>query len=112
MNNNILRSGSKYTVSYIGVDSGEVFGDDTTYDDIDDYNNFIEPVTGIKVEIKYILDEANYSDDKINFTFNYNSSTNLTNIKLITISKKNVVINYPSMNIGASKYLSLEEISR
>ncbi len=121
MNNNILRSGTNATVSNIGIDSGETAGDDSTYDDIDDYNNYTESLLSygnvvLKVKVKYIKDNANYSLNDFNFTFDYNNSANLTNIKLITVSttvdNQKISISYPSMNIGESKYLSLEELSR
>jgi len=121
MNNNILRSGSNLTVSSIGIDNGETLGDDSTYDDIDDYNNFEENLVSfgnvnLKVKIKYIDDSTDYNESKINFSFNYNNEKNGTNIKLIQISadvdSHPIVLNYPSLNIGRSKYLSLEEISQ
>ena len=121
MNNNILRSGSNLTVSPIGVDPGEVFGDDSTYNDIDDFNGFEENLTSfgkvtLKVKVKYITDDANYSSNNIKFDFNYSSDTNFTNIKLIqistTVDSQEINLSYPAMNIGESKYLSLEEISQ
>ncbi len=121
MNNNILRSGTNATVSKIGIDKGEVAGDDSTYNDIDDYNGFSEKLLSygdvtLHVSVKYINDETNYSSDNIKFDFNYSNEKNLTNIKLITVStiidSQNISISYPAMNIGESKYLSLEEISK
>ncbi len=121
LNNNDLRSGTNSTVSHIGVDAGEIEGDDSTYDDIDDYNNFNEILTSfgnliLHVHVKYIDDNASYDKDDFNFTFNYNAPANLTNIKLITITvkegKNEINLSYPAMNIGASKYLSLDEVTR
>jgi len=119
LNNNILRSGTNSTVSSIGPDAGE--NDSSKYDDIDDFNGYEENVTfangfaTLRVNVKYISDNANYSSNDINFTFNF-TEKNLTNIKLITIYAKvgdsNVTLYYPAMNIGASKFLSLEEIQR
>lgn len=122
MNNNILRSGTNATVSKIGVDKGEIKGDDSTYNDVDDYNGFSEKILSsygyvtLHVRVKYIKDNANYSSNDINFTFDYKTPANFTNIKLITIytnlDSQNISISYPTMNIGESKYLSLEEISK
>ena len=121
MNNNDLRSGSADTLSHIGVDSGEIEGNDSTYDDIDDFNNFTEDVLSygnikLHVKVAYINDETNYSADNINFKFNYSNVNHSSNIKLITIyttlDEQNITVSYPTMNIGESKYLSLEEISR
>ena len=117
-NNNILRSGSTNTTSNIGIDNGESFNDTTTLDDIDDFNEYNESFSNynIYVSVKYISDEANYSDQNITFNLNYNSEDNNTNIKLITIwcdtGDVNITLRYPTSNIGASKYLSLEEITR
>jgi len=114
-NNNIFRSGSNLDVSNIGVDSGEIEGNVSTYDDIDDFNSYSEIVNGVNltVYVYYIDDNASYSDVNISFNYNYNNHTNKTNIKLIKISSDNgVSIYYPTCNIGASKFLSLEEISR
>jgi len=122
INNNILRSGSNLTVSAIGIDAGEILGDDSTYDDVDDFNDYNDSVLTsfgeipLKVKVKYISDDANYSSDNINFDMNYSSNVNDTNIKLITVTAQvngiDINLSYPSMNIGASKFLSLEEIER
>lgn len=119
INNNILRSGSNLTVSSIGSDTGENVSD--KYDDVDDFNNYEDNVTTsygnipLKVKVYYISDDANYSSDDINFEFN-DSKKNFTNIKLITITAHvdggDINLSYPAMNIGASKFLSLEEIQR
>ena len=121
INNNDLRSGSNATVSHIGVDSGEIEGNDSTYDDIDDYNGFNETVTSfgrltLKVSVKYIDDNADYNKSDFNFTFDYSKLTHTSNIKLITVSVKEgdneINLSYPSMNIGASKFLSLDEVTK
>jgi len=121
LNNNELREGAELnnSVSVIGPDKGE--DDSSKYDDIDDYNNFEEKVLTaygeikLKVKVKYVSDEANYSSKNINFILNQEPK-NFTNIKLIIVTAKvedsNITLMYPSMNIGASKFLSLEEIKR
>ena len=117
-NNNILRSGSNLTTSSIGLDSGEKKRDTSTYDDIDDFNGYTETFLNhnIHINVKYINDNANYSNENISFTYNYSSIANNTNIKLITVWVKvgdtNITLRYPACNIGASKFLSLEELSR
>jgi len=117
-NNNILRSGSIDTTSTIGLDAGENVNDVSTYDDIDDFNGYSESFLNniIHVNVKYINDSATYSDQNISFSLNYSSTATNTNIKLITVWSKvgdtNLTLRYPTCNIGASKFLSLEEISR
>ncbi len=120
LNNNILRSGTNATVSQIGPDIGE--NNPSQYDDVDDFSGYEENVTTsfgiipLRVSVKYISDEANYSDENISFDMNYTSNANFTNIKLITVSAHvndiDINLSYPAMNIGASKFLSLEEIER
>ena len=121
MNNNDLRSGTNLTVSSIGVDNGEDEHNESTFDDIDDYNNFEETLVSfgsvtLKVSVFYINDLADYNKTKIEFNFNYSNIHHNSNIKLIKINanvdNQNIFLAYPAMNIGASKYLSLEEISR
>ena len=122
MDNNNFRSGSNLSVSHIGLDAGEVEGNDSTYDDIDDYNNYEENITTnfgtltIKVNVKYIDDNADYNKDNFSFTINSNNANHNSNIKLITVSvnqgENEINLSYPSMNIGASKYLSLDEVTK
>ncbi|MEO1928726.1 MAG: type II secretion system protein [Nautiliaceae bacterium] len=121
IDNNIYRSGCNDTVSKIGLDSGEISGDTSTYDDIDDFNGYTEEISGnnvkLHVDVYYINDNATYSDNNItDFNLNYTKVNALTNIKLITVWAEvgdvNVTLRYPTSNIGASKFLSLEEISR
>jgi len=121
LNNNEFRSGADEDnkVSSIGPDSGEE--NSTLYDDVDDYNEFNESVTTtygetvLHVRVKYISDDANYSNNEINFTIS-NNDANATNIKLITVTTQiedfNITLSYPVMNIGGSKFLSLNEIRR
>jgi len=123
LNNNKFRSGAEKnnSVSIIQKD-GEEKNDSSKFDDIDDYNGFSENVNSnygeitLHVNVKYINDEANYSDNDINFTFNLDNEKNYTNIKLITITTQiedsNITLSYPAMNIGGSKFLSLDEIKR
>ncbi|GAX88114.1 conserved hypothetical protein [Lebetimonas natsushimae] len=117
-NNNELRSGSGDDVSNIGLDAGE--NNINTYDDIDDFDGYSQVINGVNltVSVYYIKDDTNYSAEDINFSYNYdyNTTINHTNIKLIKISSKskdgNVTLYYPTCNIGASKFLSLEDLSR
>jgi len=114
-NNNEYRSGSSDKASNIGIDTGEIEGNTSTYDDIDDFNNYSETVHGVNltIHVSYIDDNADYSDENISFKYNYNSVSHHTNIKLIKItSDNNISIYYPTCNIGASKFLSLDEVSR
>ena len=121
MNNNEFRSGSNSTVSHIGIDEGEIEGNDSTYDDVDDYNGFNETVTSfgsvtLKVKVNYINDNADYNKSDFNFSFDYNGVNHNSNIKLINVSaavgNNEINLSYPCVNIGASKYLSLDEIER
>jgi len=120
-NNNELRSGDNNTTSLISSLNNRDIGennDPSTWDDIDDFNGYEKVFLGhkIKVNVKYIDDNSNYSNQSITFNFDYNSDKNHTNIKLITIYSKvgdiNISLCYPTSNIGASKFLSLEEVSR
>ena len=114
-NNNEYRSGSSDRASNIGVDAGEIEGKVSTYDDIDDFNKYSEIAHGVNLTIyvSYIDDNANYSDENISFKYNYAPLNHHTNIKLIKItSDNNISIYYPTSNIGASKFLSLDEVSR
>jgi len=111
----IYRSGSSDSVSKLGPDIGE--DNETAYDDIDDYNGYIENHAGIQgggytlnVSVKYISDATNYDDVNITFTYSDNTQS-YTNIKLITITttlKDGSVISlsYPSCNIGRAAMLS------
>jgi len=121
-NNNLLRSGDANTTSPIGLDTGENASDISTFDDIDDFNGYSETVSDytIHVQVKYISDSATYNGTNLSkisdFEFNYSTNTPGSNIKLITIwasvGDTNITLKYPTSNIGASKYLSLEEITR
>ena len=120
-NNNELRSGTTYTTSSISSPNSRDIGENnnpSTWDDIDDFNGYEKEFLEhkIKVNVKYIDDKANYFDENVTFKFNYNLNKNHTNIKLITIYSKvgdnNITLHYPTSNIGASKFLSLEEVSR
>jgi type II secretory pathway pseudopilin PulG len=114
-NNNEFRSGDKLDVSEIGIDDGEDKDDVSTFDDIDDFDSYTQTINNVtlKVNVYYISDEAKYSDNVINFKYDLNTKKDKTNIKLVKItSDNNIIFYYPTCNIGASKFLSLEEISR
>jgi hypothetical protein len=76
-NNNELRSGSSDDVSEIKVDTetGENINDETTYDDIDDFNGYSQIRNGVNLTLSvyYIDDNADYSAENINFTYNYDT---------------------------------------
>jgi len=110
-----FRSGSTLTVSNIGHDTGEI--DESKYDDIDDYNGYGEHHFGIQsggydlnVTVKYIDDNATYSDVNMTVTYDYSTPKTFTNIKLITITTKlkdaTIKLSYPTCNIGRSAMLS------
>jgi len=111
------RSGSKDTLSNIGPDAGE--SDVSLYDDIDDFNNYLEHHAGIttsgydiNVKISYIKDDADYTNGaNISFDYDYSGVSYKSNIKLITISTRlndgtEINLTYPTCNIGASAMLS------
>jgi competence protein ComGF len=128
INNNNFREGSLDIVSVIGLDSEEEKNDTTTWDDIDDFDGYEENISvgvtssgySMKVSVVYLEDNASYNDE--NITMHIDKVKNLeidgrTNIKLIKIETNfsdgsRIVLEYPTCNIGASKMLSLEEISR
>jgi len=122
--NNEFRSGTSYTTSHIGLDAGENIDRVETLDDIDDFNGYEENLSYMNVNGKhpvirasvfYIDDHTDYSGSDIAFTYDY-TPANHTNLKLITITCKigdsNITLRYPTANIGGSKFLSLEELSR
>jgi type II secretory pathway pseudopilin PulG len=114
-NNNILRGGSSLDVSNIGIDDEEEEGIVETYDDIDDFNDYNQTIGKhiFTINVYYINDNANYSEENISFNYDYDIQKYKTNIKLIKIkSDNNITLYYPTCNIGGSKYLSLGEISR
>ena len=117
MQNNDFRSGTNASVSKIGRDSGEDSED--KYDDIDDFDGYEENLTSfgkvtLKVKVKYIEDNATYYKNNFNFGFDYKRRVSNSNIKLIkvyaNVDGKEIAIFYPSCNIGATKYLSLEDL--
>ncbi len=132
INNNIFRSGSRDTVSIIGYSVDGEANNSLLWDDIDDFDGYEENINfgvksggySMKVEVNYLSDtpsnSGGYNDE--NITFNMKNATNLgktgkTNIKLIKITTEfsdgsKVVLEYPTCNIGASKLLSFEEITR
>jgi hypothetical protein len=110
------------TCSSLGVDPGESPGDSTTYDDVDDFNGYTENISGqgvvtMSVQVFYSNDADLYRGGEIlNFQFgaDYNKTTHTTNIKTIQITATNgdgsIILTYPVFNIGAAKFLGLNEI--
>jgi hypothetical protein len=108
--------------SLLGVDPGENPSDSSTFDDVDDFNGYSEVIEGqgkvtMNVEVFYANDIDLYRGGEI-FTFqfgsDYNKTTHSTNIKIIRITATNgdgsILLTYPVFNIGASKFLGLNEI--
>jgi len=112
----VFRSGSNYSVtSSLGPEPDEV--NETMYDDVDDYNGYVEHHSGIvsggydlNVSVKYVKDNANYADVNITYNSDYTTNVTLTNIKLITITTNvngvTIKLTYPICNIGRAAMLS------
>ena len=105
------------TTSSIGIDSSEVEGNESTYDDIDDFNGYSTIVNdaNISVKVKYWDDNGNYSAKNIYFSENDNPA-NGTNIKLVELNIANkdtlqpiAKLKYFSSNIGMVKIESRNE---
>jgi prepilin-type N-terminal cleavage/methylation domain-containing protein len=121
IDNNILRSGSNLPVS--PIPSAPPTSNMLDWNNINDFNGYTQTVGGVTstgytmhVSVKYIKDDTNYNSNDIVFTMDYKTPASLTNIKLIeiktTVNGSSIVLDYPTCNIGASKLLSLQEISR
>ena len=121
---NQCRDGAKefQNVSEIGLDSGETQDDLTTLDDVDDFNGYEINLTvdnyPAEVNISYISDETNYSAQNVYINLTSNSVSS-SNIKLIKITgyypNKNgdkIVYYIPVFNIGATKYLSKQDLGQ
>jgi type II secretory pathway pseudopilin PulG len=103
--------------SPIGVDD-ETEGNESTYDDIDDFNGFSTTIDdiNISVEVRYISDSGDYSSKNIFFNDESAAATSNTNIKFITLTVKNKntnalisVLKYSTPNIGMVKIESRNE---
>jgi prepilin-type N-terminal cleavage/methylation domain-containing protein len=104
--------------STIGVDDEDP-DDSSTFDDVDDFNGYsIENLQyyNIKVGVRYVQDNANYSAKNIFYDDNLTTSNN-TNIKEIEINVSNKktgklvsVIRGKSDNIGAVKIYSRNDL--
>jgi Tfp pilus assembly protein PilV len=104
--------------SSIGVDSGENKDNSMTFDDIDDFDGYTVTnlaTYNIKVAVKYINDNADYSAKNIFFNDSFIPSNN-TNIKLIELNITNKsgklisIIRGESFNIGAVKIYSRNDL--
>jgi len=105
--------------SHIGVDSGETEGNESTYDDIDDFNGFSTLVNDINlsVSVRYLNDSPtnSYSDKNIYFNED-NTKVTGTNMKYVelNVTKKDTgelisVLKYSTSNIGMVKIESRNE---
>jgi Tfp pilus assembly protein PilV len=103
--------------STIGVDDEDP-DDSSTFDDVDDFNGYTVTnlaTYNIKVAVKYINDNADYSAKNIFFNDSFISSNN-TNIKLIELNITNKsgklisIIRGESFNIGAVKIYSRNDL--
>jgi len=104
------------TTSHIGTDAGE--NDVSMFDDVDDFNGYTVTnlaTYNIKVAVKYINDNADYSAKNIFFNDSLTPSNN-TNIKLIELNVTNKsgklisIIRGESFNIGAVKIYSRNDL--
>jgi type II secretory pathway pseudopilin PulG len=102
--------------SGIGVDD-EVAGDESTYDDIDDFNGYSTIVqdVNISVSVRYMDEENSYSSSYIYFSENSNvvSGTNLKFV-IVDVTNKDTKelisrLKYISSNIGMVKIESRNE---
>jgi type II secretory pathway pseudopilin PulG len=104
--------------STIGIDDGEDADDSSTFDDVDDFNGYENDDLAsynFKVGVKYVQDNANYSDKNIFYNDDLTTSNN-TNIKEIeiNITDKNgkliSVIRGKADNVGAVKIYSRNDL--
>jgi len=97
------------TTSHIGIDDGEDANDSSTFDDVDDFNDY--NVTNlahydIRIGVRYVKDDTDYSAKNIFYNDDLTTSNN-TNIKEIELNITNksgkliAIIKGKSMNIGA-----------
>ena len=103
-------------ISVVGVDTDEDEDNVSSFDDLDDFNNYSTTIDDINFSIKvaYLNDEADYS--KSNIFFNISSNNNDSNIKIIEVNVTNEQNNelisslkYFSSNIGMVKIESRSE---
>jgi hypothetical protein len=116
--------GEQFQATSIGRDDGE--NDPTQFNDVDDWNGYSVPISGasgeinLSVEVFYAGDEADYQDPEI-LTFQFGPDYNNTgspditsSIKVIRITADNgagkIYMTYPVFNIGAAKFLGLNEL--
>lgn len=119
LNNNPYRKGTTdYTLSKIGLDKTDNPEDPSTFNDIDDFNDYNFTVNNqvYNVKVFYINDNANYSSNNITFSpSDTKVSDHTTNIKEIEVSTialdgTKLVSRYFACNIGATAYYALHQI--
>jgi Tfp pilus assembly protein PilV len=104
--------------SNIGVDDDEDSSDSSTFDDVDDFDGYENDdlaYYNIKVGVKYIKDDTDYSAKNIfyNDTLTPSNHTNIKEIEINLTDKKGKlvsVIRGESMNIGAVKIYSRNDL--
>jgi prepilin-type N-terminal cleavage/methylation domain-containing protein len=103
--------------SKIGTDEGE--NDSSQYDDVDDFDGYENDdlaYYNIKVGVKYVQDNADYTAKNIFYNDNLDSSNKRTNIKYIEINmtdktgKLVSVIRGKAYNLGAVKIYSRNDL--
>jgi type II secretory pathway pseudopilin PulG len=112
---------TNHKTSAIGVDSTETKGDESTYDDIDDFNEFYTVVDdiNISVSVRYMDDGVtngvDYSAKNIYFSES-DAAVSGTNLKFVVLSVRKVdtnelisVLKYTTSNIGMVKIESRNE---
>jgi len=107
---------NQYT-SKIGIDSGEDKNDITTFDDIDDFNGYVNDNLRkykLKVGVNYIDDSANYSNKNIFFNngkiVNHDSNIKQIEVNVTQNNKLIAIFRYQSSNIGKVKIYSRDDL--
>ena len=106
----VCADNDKYT-SHIGLDSGEDENNESTFDDIDDFNNYITQVQDVNLSVRvvYADDSQDYTKKVIFFneTATSKKDSNVKKIELKVVNAKTgeviSVLRYFSSNIGMTK---------